>query len=184
MSDESFADEVLTKAQFSRRSLIKAGAVVGGSVWVAPVLDSFTSRAAAASSGFKYSFVALIYTCNGMTYRQKWMGRSGPGPISSSDCGSTWTFGDCPNTFQHGGTFASSGCPARAVQNGDGSITITLNCSTTATVSEYGYHMGQCCYESATCTPSVYYSPGAGTVTFKTGAPHKKADCESCTDGG
>ena len=180
MSDESLAKDGLTHRQVSRRSLIKAGAIVGGSVWVAPVIDSFTSRAAAASSSFSYSFVALIYTCDNTTYRQKWTGQSGPGSLSS-DCDSTWTFADCKNTFQQGGSFAPSGCPATAVQNGDGSVTITLNCSTTATVSEYGYHMGHCCYESAACDPSAYYSPGTGTVTFKTGAPNKSADCETCS---
>ena len=183
MSNESLGEERLTHAQFSRRSLIKAGAIVGGSVWVAPVIDSFTSRAAAASSAFQYSFVALIYTCGSTTYRQNWSGQGSPGTLSG-DCSSTWTFGSCNNTFQHGGSFASSGCPATAVQNGDGSITITFNCPTPATVSEYGYHMGQCCYESATCDPSGYYSAGAGTVTFKAGAPNKNANCEVCTDGG
>ena len=34
----------------SRRRLIKAGVIVGGSVWVAPVIDSFVSRASAASA--------------------------------------------------------------------------------------------------------------------------------------
>jgi hypothetical protein len=34
---------------FSRRSLIKGGAIVGGTLWVAPVVESFTSKAWAAS---------------------------------------------------------------------------------------------------------------------------------------
>jgi hypothetical protein len=33
----------------SRRNLIKGGAVVGGTVWVAPAIESFVSRASAAS---------------------------------------------------------------------------------------------------------------------------------------
>lgn len=33
----------------SRRQLLKGGAIVGGTVWVAPVIESFTTRAAAAS---------------------------------------------------------------------------------------------------------------------------------------
>jgi hypothetical protein len=47
--DESVVEEGLGSMQISRRRLIKAGAIVGGTVWVAPVIDSFTSRAAAAS---------------------------------------------------------------------------------------------------------------------------------------
>jgi hypothetical protein len=34
---------------FSRRTLIKGGAIVGGTLWVAPVVESFTSKAWAAS---------------------------------------------------------------------------------------------------------------------------------------
>lgn len=49
MADESVVEEGLASTLISRRRLIKAGAIVGGTVWVAPVIDSFTSRAAAAS---------------------------------------------------------------------------------------------------------------------------------------
>jgi hypothetical protein len=47
--DESVVEEGLGSYRISRRGLIKAGAIVGGTVWVAPVIDSFTSRAAAQS---------------------------------------------------------------------------------------------------------------------------------------
>jgi hypothetical protein len=50
MADEPMTEhEGLGSSRISRRSLIKAGAIVGGTVWVAPVIDSFVSRAAAAS---------------------------------------------------------------------------------------------------------------------------------------
>lgn len=39
----------LAASGITRRDIIKAGAVVGGAVWVAPVIDSFVSRAAAGS---------------------------------------------------------------------------------------------------------------------------------------
>lgn len=35
---------------FSRRTLIKGGAIVGGTLWVAPVVESFTSKAWGASA--------------------------------------------------------------------------------------------------------------------------------------
>jgi hypothetical protein len=47
--DESVVEEGLGSFRISRRGLIKAGAIVGGTVWVAPVIDSFVSRATAAS---------------------------------------------------------------------------------------------------------------------------------------
>jgi len=49
VADEPVVEEGLASTRISRRGLIKAGAIVGGTVWVAPVIDSFTSRAAAAS---------------------------------------------------------------------------------------------------------------------------------------
>jgi hypothetical protein len=49
VADEPVVEEGLASTRISRRGLMKAGAIVGGTVWVAPVIDSFTSRAAAAS---------------------------------------------------------------------------------------------------------------------------------------
>ena len=48
MSDESIIEAGPKSSRFSRRSLIKAGAIVGGTIWVAPAIDSFTSPASAA----------------------------------------------------------------------------------------------------------------------------------------
>lgn len=52
----------------SRRELIKRGAVVGGVVWAAPVIDSFTSRAVAGSfpvGAFPCSYATIIFSVNG-----------------------------------------------------------------------------------------------------------------------
>ena len=50
VADEPVVEGGLFSSQISRRGLMKAGAIVGGTIWVAPVIDSFMSRAAAASS--------------------------------------------------------------------------------------------------------------------------------------
>jgi len=50
VADEPVVEGGLASTRISRRGLMKAGAIVGGTVWVAPVIDSFMSRAAAASS--------------------------------------------------------------------------------------------------------------------------------------
>ena len=47
--DEPVVEEGLGSSRISRRGLIKAGAIVGGTVWVAPAIDSFTNVAAAQS---------------------------------------------------------------------------------------------------------------------------------------
>jgi hypothetical protein len=49
MSEDTNAEETAASSGVSRRRVIKAGALVGGAVWVTPVIDSFLTRAAAAS---------------------------------------------------------------------------------------------------------------------------------------
>ena len=49
VADEPVVEEGLGSSRISRRRLMKTGAIVGGTVWVAPVIDSFISRASAQS---------------------------------------------------------------------------------------------------------------------------------------
>jgi hypothetical protein len=99
MPDSSEEEGDLSSSRFSRRSLIKAGAIVGGTVWLAPVIDSFTSRAAAASSiptgqGFS-SVTILICDSVEMCYRLKFdvscFNSTGTFPVTTSSC----TSGGC-----------------------------------------------------------------------------------------
>lgn len=53
--DDDAAEDSRTSL-ISRRRLIKAGAVVGGAAWVAPVVDSFVTAAAAASPAFPFTY--------------------------------------------------------------------------------------------------------------------------------
>jgi len=52
---------VPAKPGFSRRDLIKRGAVVGTVVWAAPVIDSFVSSASAAGSGVCGAVTICVY---------------------------------------------------------------------------------------------------------------------------
>ena len=53
-------EEGLQGSRISRRKVLIGAGVVGGTVWVAPVIDSFTSAAAAASE-------PITSSCNGAT---------------------------------------------------------------------------------------------------------------------
>lgn len=53
-------EEGLLGSRISRRKVLIGAGVVGGTVWVAPVIDSFTSAAAAASE-------PITSSCNGAT---------------------------------------------------------------------------------------------------------------------
>ena len=48
----------------TRRDVLIKGAIVSGAVWVAPVVESFTSPAAAQSTGFSCSAVFIYYVHN------------------------------------------------------------------------------------------------------------------------
>jgi hypothetical protein len=48
VSDETTPDETSLPG-LSRRNLMKAGAIVGGTIWVTPVVESFLTKAAAES---------------------------------------------------------------------------------------------------------------------------------------
>jgi len=66
MIEENLIDGIAT-SRISRRSVIKAGAIVGGTVWVAPVIDSFVNRAAAQSNPACAGRTCATFTvyCNG-----------------------------------------------------------------------------------------------------------------------
>lgn len=80
LSEESNAEESLISSPFSRRSLLKAGVIVGGTVWVAPVIDSFVSRAAAASGapsfGCSWAYVVWKYSGSSTVYYTGWKGET------------------------------------------------------------------------------------------------------------
>ena len=63
MTEENLLDGIGT-SRISRCGVIKTGAVVGGAVWVAPVIDSFVSRAAAVSNPAE----CAGQTCETFTY--------------------------------------------------------------------------------------------------------------------
>jgi hypothetical protein len=51
VSEETNVEETAAGSAIARRRLIEAGAIAVGAVWVAPVIDSFVTKAAAASGG-------------------------------------------------------------------------------------------------------------------------------------
>jgi hypothetical protein len=52
------------RGRLTRRSLITKGAAAGGVLWAAPVIESFVSKAAAASNGFSCLCANIFYKHN------------------------------------------------------------------------------------------------------------------------
>ena len=93
MSDE--IELTGNQAGLDRREVIKRGAILGGVVWAAPVIQSIGSPAFAITptpvetptptpEAQNMSFIAAVVTCNGITYRVKYEDGDGwddePGP--------------------------------------------------------------------------------------------------------
>ncbi len=189
MSDETSTEGgSLVNSRISRRNLMKAGAIVGGSVWVAPVIDSFTSVAAAASKATPlFSFIALQITCGTTTYNVKYDSATGFDYTASGDCG-TFALDKCGYEFVSN----ANGCPTSSELSTpmtfnnagtQGSVTLGSGC----TLDAYVIHRGQCCCGAGPSSDFTGGSPGlcpgltepalgaTGTITFI--APGNTTSC-------
>jgi len=83
MEQDSGIEEVVGEGgrRISRRTLIKGSAVVGATVWAAPVVESFTSKAFAASAA--YYCCACEDTTSKAAEPQE---EGGPAPSTLADC--------------------------------------------------------------------------------------------------
>lgn len=118
MSEQFSVEQGAERTGVSRRTLLKGAAVVGGTVWVAPVIESFTNRAAAASGPandtFACSYALLVYQdTNGGIFAVKYAQTNTPaGSCASLDtdgsykgeiwqCGSIWYMIDQNNQINY-----------------------------------------------------------------------------------
>jgi hypothetical protein len=115
VTEESVTEED-GRSRISRRNLIKAGAVVGGAVWVAPVIDSFESKAAAQSLP---TVCGAKYVCGNTAF-------CGPTPGAEPLCGCVETIEGqlfCGGNFVCGTTATctkDADCPPGYVCQGAG----------------------------------------------------------------
>jgi hypothetical protein len=72
-------DSVDASLGISRRTLLRRGALVGGTlVWTAPVVQTIAAPSAAAGTPLDgISYVAVVLSCDGDHYRMKWDVESG-----------------------------------------------------------------------------------------------------------
>jgi hypothetical protein len=131
--------EGVLQSRISRRNLVKGGAVLGGSIWVAPAIESFVYQAAAASAtcpppgAYGLSGLTILYTRSGDTTDIFWsfigQGQTAcsAGSISDDDsfttkCGSTTLSVNTPSAGVLWGTQSPvpdpSGCPFTATAGG------------------------------------------------------------------
>lgn len=188
----------------SRRKFLVRGAIAaGGVVWVPPLVESFTSVAAATSApskgqGFSFVTVLLSTVMDGATryYRAKFSFVStslGSCTIAIPTCGSTFHDGDC---FKGGGdpttptsVTVESGCPSHVSgqyclsTSGVPSFELLNDSAGPAyTVAAYVVHQGRCCasgtgsngYKSYAGPSGAALSPG-GRITFP--APTNGPSC-------
>ena len=175
-------------SRISRRTVLKGGAVVAGTLWVAPVIESMTTPAFAQSVSTGISWVVLQLTCTSGedggtdTYRVKLDHGYSPAftcsdsscsggnaklsqSIKSGTCYEEWSISLGPSK----GTYSQSGVPGNGVVGTvqpDGSllVEIPLDC----TISDWIIHSGNCLACSEDPSP---YPPGGGTSYSGPGSP-------------
>lgn len=76
--------ESVSKRGISRRNLIKGGVIVGGTLWVAPVVESFTSKAYAGS--LPHYCCSCFLPVSGQSGALSYQGESDNHPPSAADC--------------------------------------------------------------------------------------------------
>lgn len=171
----------------SRRTMLKAGAVTAGAVWVAPVVESVTSSAAAQSAppspgeGFSSVTVLLSFPSGSGTdyYRLKFdysavsgltAGTCLPAPVSGND--TSFRNGPCfrsddptqPSKPSAVTKAVATSLSAQYCLNSDRvpyfTITNSTNSSlhtTTYTLAGWVVHQGRCCFGGSSTAPATLF---------------------------
>jgi hypothetical protein len=108
-------EETHQRSGISRRDLIRRGAIVGGAVWVAPVIQSLTSRAMAGSN---------FYCCQCLSHSGTSMTPTHCNPTSSGSCTdcrnycSNGNFGNDSRLYQSTAQFTCGGSGRKTCSTG------------------------------------------------------------------
>jgi hypothetical protein len=122
-----------TSLGISRRTLLRRGAVVGGSlVWTVPVVHTLAAPSAAAGTPLDgISFVAVLLKCGDVHYRMKWEVEGGtlvgPETGSSFDIPGGPQLTDYPNIQSGPAPGTSAGLVGEAVQIGASTDCVLVN---------------------------------------------------------
>jgi hypothetical protein len=154
----------------SRRTLLRRGAIVGGSLlWTTPVVQTLASPGLATGSQIiDISYLAVLIRCGGRSYRMKWE-TSGDGRLLSEAGPSFVVPADNP-LLPPSGSVADGAAPGTsAIRNADGSISLELGSG--CTLIDFVVKHGQC-----VAGPGVAGQPAAGqtggTIRFSGQAPN------------
>jgi hypothetical protein len=159
------SDELNEASGFSRRSMIKRSAIVGGTlVWAQPVVQGFGTAAGASHDGGSpltgFSYIAVVYNCGAGNVRAKYELDEGGwevNPGSTPDCDPAGWDGT-PNA-------TNPGSDIHVEQDGD-EITFTLLCeggTFTSGVIKQGS-------STSSENPCASGQASGNTITFNTGA--------------
>jgi hypothetical protein len=204
MSNENIDDEVVS-SRISRRTLIKVGAIAGGAVWVAPVIDSFSNVAAAASAapstGLSFVTILICDSSTKLCYRMKFdlscltssTTDVTTSTCTSGGCGTSPTDDHCedPTLTAPSGYTISSSCASGitgtylgSVSTGSPVFTITNGGTTSYTLAAWQSHRGTCCAASncsgtsyGPSTPTVF---GSGDILSFDEPPNSCSPKEAC----
>lgn len=138
-------DDLETPTGSSRRDLIKRGAAVGAVVWAVPMIDSFTSKASAATGsaepGADISYLALLIQCDTSCSQYKFEIEDGV-LNPTAECGDVVGTPDCTDMLDCPGTSCVGAAPT-AVLLPDGTLRVTIPSG--CRLLDFRVKCGQCC---------------------------------------
>lgn len=169
-------DTTASNIGISRRSLLKRSAVVGGTVWAVPVIQSLSAPAFAQAVTYgggrtDLSFIALVYDCGAGPRGIKFEVPTGcTDANTTSGCdllqgceADTGTTPDCGDFF---GTTPAGSCAdvASAVVDNNGNVTIVLDpgCTIVRVAAKCGSGTGAC--QQTPNNPHISVSGNSMTV--------------------
>jgi len=144
----------------SRRTLLRRGAVVGGSlIWTVPVVHTLAAPSAAAGTPLDgISFVAVVINCDGLNYRMKWEVN---GTLVGPESGSGFSIPGGPQMTQHSDIQAGPAPGATASLVGE---SVLISAATNCLLVDFVVKHGPCNVGPGTVgLPAV---GGSGPWTF------------------
>lgn len=150
-----------TSLGISRRTLLRRGAVVGGSlVWTVPVVHTLAAPSAAAGTPLDgISFVAVVLKCGDEHYRMKWEVESGT--LVGPDTGSGFNIPGGPQMTQYANIQPGPAPGASGSLSGDA---VVIGASVECILVDYVMKHGPC--NVTPSTGGTTSTGGAGPWTF------------------
>jgi hypothetical protein len=135
--ERDMSDELeLGEGGWTRRKVLTRGAMAGGLVWAAPAVTTVGSKVLAQTGSPRdqdISFVAILASCDGVTYRVKWEVGS-DGTTLNQECGPNFAVDGCSDQLLRHDSSVATGCGSFSAWMDGDNLVVDLG---TCTLSDF-----------------------------------------------